>query len=291
MNNIVLGADIGGSHITTALINLETQELVAQTLKRERVNPHGSPEEIVDAWVACIQSTTAKHTTAIHYYGIAMPGPFDYEAGISKIKGLSKFDALYGLNIKEMLAERLYCSSADIRMMNDAGCFLQGEVFSGAAKGYQHVIGLTLGTGLGTARYHAGSADDANLWCFPFKDSIAEEHISTRFCVNRYQQLTGNAIKDVKALAEIYEQDPAAQQVFKEFGTNLGQFLVEFIKIDQPQVVIIGGNIANAFSYFKNEVEQALIHHDVLLPICLSQLKEEAALIGAASLWAVQEAI
>ena len=66
--------------------------------------------------------------------GIAMPGPFDYENGICYIKGLDKYESLFNLNVKEMLAQQLNIERSDIYMMNDASCFLKGEVFGGVAK-------------------------------------------------------------------------------------------------------------------------------------------------------------
>ena len=46
--HFVLSADVGGSHITTALVNISQQQLIKETLIRESVNPHGTPKEIID---------------------------------------------------------------------------------------------------------------------------------------------------------------------------------------------------------------------------------------------------
>ncbi|HRP57404.1 hypothetical protein, partial [Agriterribacter sp.] len=64
--------------------------------------------------------------------GIAMPGPFDYEKGISYITGLHKYEYLYGLNVKELLAAELNIPLGNIRMMNDAAAYLAGELKAGA---------------------------------------------------------------------------------------------------------------------------------------------------------------
>ncbi len=283
--NMVLGADIGGSHITTAMVNLNTRKVLKDTWCRINVNAHGEADEIICRWVESIRKTIDKANMPVSAYGIAMPGPFDYEAGIAKIRNADKFDALFGLNIKQLIANRLGIDGAQIRFENDAGCFLKGEVFSGAAIGFQHVIAVTLGTGLGTARYHHGVADDANLWCIPFKGSIAEEYISTRWFVNRYKELTGECVNNVKALAEMYELDNAVRKVFDEFGRNLALFLNEFIAIDSPESIIIGGNIAHSYKFFEKELRTHLGQHNKHIPIHLSILNEEAALIGAASTW------
>lgn len=283
--HIVLSADVGGSHITTALVDISQQQLIQETLVREKVNPQGTPEEIIDNWGSCIFRSIKGYENQVQHYGIAMPGPFDYDKGISKIKNVAKFDSLFGLNVKDMLALSLGTTASQIRMMNDAGSFLQGEVYAGSAMGFNHVIGLTLGTGLGTARYHDGVGEDANLWCKPFKNSIAEDYISTRWFINRYQELSGLPIKDVKALAEIYETEEFARLIFKEFGLNLALFIEEFIKKDHPEVVIIGGNIANAYHLFKDEIIDHFNKQNIHTIIYLSKLNEVAALLGAANLW------
>ena len=130
--------------------------------------------------------------------GIAMPGPFDYENGISYIKDQNKYEALYGLNIKEQLAKKLEISISDISILNDAACFLQGEVFGGAGQGFKRVMGLTLGTGFGSARSVDGKTDDADLWCSPYREGIAEDYLSTRWFLKQYKEISGKLVKNVK---------------------------------------------------------------------------------------------
>ncbi|WP_212005426.1 ROK family protein [Chitinophaga sp. HK235] len=282
---MALGIDIGGSHITAALVNLETRTIDTHSWNRTRVNSQGTATEIIDAWAAVINEAFRDIQPESRHIGIGMPGPFDYQAGISMMKDQHKYDALYNLNVKNMLAAKLQLDPSTIRFINDAGCFLQGEVFSGAARNYQHVIGLTLGTGLGSATYHGGQAQDADRWCSPFLDGMAEDYLSTRWFVKRYQELSGTAVKDVKELITYIDSDSRVQQVFDEFAHNLATFLIDFIKAESPEAIVIGGNIAQASQLFFPAVIQELEKAHYHTPLLVAALGEKAAIIGAASIW------
>lgn len=271
----VLGVDIGGSHITTALIDLESRDLVPGSHHRERVNSNGSAEEIIHSWCEVMrQSMHGKHKI-----GIAMPGPFDYEEGISLIRGLHKYEALYDLPVKAMLAEALGIQKEDIVMHNDAACFLQGELFNGAVKEQRPVIGLTLGTGFGSAIATNGHAEDAGFWNTPFLGSRAEEHFSTRWFIARYEALSGIKEENVKNIAALAATSVAAATVFREFSENLGMFLQQVTP--RPAMIVLGGNISHAHAHFLHSLRQQM--KDV--EIVLSELGEKAALLGAASYW------
>jgi glucokinase len=217
--------------------------------------------------------------------GIAMPGPFDYEVGIALMKGQDKFDDLYGSNVKEMLAVSLDIDAANILLVNDAECFLRGEVFSGAAKDFNKSIGLTLGTGLGSSICDRGIIRDADLWCSLFKDGIAEDYLSTRWFIKQYKMLTGEQATDVKDIVERSASNPAVKQIFQEFGKNLALFLNDFIWKNKPEVVVIGGNIAKAWELFSASMNQHLLTTPAMAVIRKAVLGEEAQLIGAASCW------
>ncbi|SKD09618.1 glucokinase [Chitinophaga ginsengisegetis] len=290
-NSTALGIDIGGSHITAALVDLNTRSIIEGTWNRIRINSQGEVADIIDGWAAVIREVFTHASADVRHIGIGMPGPFDYEHGISLMKGQHKYDALYNLNVKELLATSLGISPEQIRFINDAGCFLQGEVFSGAGRNHQCVIGLTLGTGLGSAIYRDGAANDANRWCSPFKDGMAEDYLSTRWFVKRYEEISGETVADVKALVARIGVDDRIPQLFNEFAVNLGTLLTAFIKEEQPEIVVIGGNIANAADLFFPQLKKELEKQQITVPVVTATLGEAAALIGAASLWhAFQEA-
>lgn len=282
---IVLGIDIGGSHLTAALVDEATRKFVPDSYLRVRVNSKGTAEEILDIWTKAIDDTFQAHPVKSKRIGIAMPGPFDYANGISLIRGLDKYEALYKLNVKEILSKRLSIPETSILMMNDAACFLRGEVYYGAARGYQDVIGITLGTGTGSAMHHHGITHDANLGPAPFMDSIADEYFSTRWFVKRYSELTGNTVKDVKTLADLHGSDEQVKNIFKEFVKNLVVFLEGFVRAEKPQVIVMGGNIAQCSSLFMEDLTAQLAARNITVPIVRAELGEEAAILGAASLF------
>lgn len=284
-DSVVLGIDIGGSHLTAALVDEATRKFVPDSYLRVRVNSKGTAEEILGIWSKAIEDTFQAYPVANKRIGIAMPGPFDYANGISLIKGLDKYEALYKLNVKQILSQRLSISPASILMMNDAACFLRGEVYYGAARGYQDVIGITLGTGTGSAMHHNGVTHDANLGPAPFMDSIADEYFSTRWFVKRYRELTGTTVKDVKALTDLYQTDANVKTIFAEFVKNLVVFLEGFVKAEKPQVIVMGGNIAQCSDLFLSDLTAQLAAKAITVPIVRAELGEEAAILGAASLF------
>lgn len=283
-NSQILGVDIGGSHITAALVELKSRSILTNSLVRTEITASATKEEIIADWSNAIVAAFESCDQEVGKIGIAMPGPVDYENGICLIKGQDKYEALYGLNIKELLADQLGIDPKDILMMNDAACFLQGEIFGGAGYGFDHVVGLTLGTGLGTATYHDGIAVDADLWNLSFKDSYAEAYLSTRWFINRYHELYSvqvNNVKELVAHAVIHRN----MEIFKEFGTHLAGFLVAFLGRRPADLVVIGGNIAKSFSLFESVLKKEFLNQFPGVQIKEAKLGESAALIGAASLW------
>src|SRR5689334_11165973 len=99
--NIAMGVDIGGTHITAALIDWQNKAIIPSTLSRVSVNAAGTTDEIIHAWSSCMMAT--KLYTEVDSICFAMPGPFDYNAGISLMRGQDKFENMYQQNIKDLL--------------------------------------------------------------------------------------------------------------------------------------------------------------------------------------------
>lgn len=278
-----IGVDIGGSHITAAYVNPSTLKVISESLKRERVPAQDTAAVIFDAWVKglkpLVDGLPAEHIKI----GVAMPGPFDYENGIALFKGVKKYDSLYGLDVGKILSESLHVERKSIIFINDAVAFLRGEMAAGAAAGVERAIGITLGTGLGSASNCSGTVIDVNRAALPFLEQHAEEYLSTRWFLGRYEALTGLNIKNVEELIDTAE--PALKnRIFDEFATNLANFLNDFIADENPDVLVIGGNIARAWDHFMPRLEQKIVNKNVR--ITQTEMWEDAALAGAASIWA-----
>ncbi len=273
----LIGVDIGGSHITVAELS-EGYFIKEETLKREKVDSLGTAESILNVWIEVLADFIQVVDPKQVKIGIAMPGPFDYAEGISYIKDLNKYDALYGMNIKDLLAERLLVLPSNISFRNDAEAFLHGEMLALGMPTDVKIIGVTIGTGLGSAKSVNGTSSDVFRAILPLNDGIAEDYISTRWFQKRYTELCGKQLKNVEAL--LLEGDEALKErIFSEFGVNLAAFLNEFSKEEKADVVIVGGNIAKCMGVFKCFMMEHIENKKLL--IYQSKLWEYAALVGA----------
>jgi len=279
---LALGIDIGGSHITAGMVDLVQKKVVEGSVVRQLVNRHAPAEEILGIWAGTINDRLLNFQQPVTGVGFAMPGPFDYANGICLIKGFDKYEALYDMNIKNELAVRTGVPPGNFFFRNDADAFLEGELYAGAGQGYTRALGITLGTGLGSCLYQEGEISDAGLNVLPFKNGMAEEYLSTRWFVKTYHQYTGKAISGVKELSGRYNDDDQARLVFDEFSVNFGAVLRHCQQVFDLDVVIIGGNISNAYPLFIEQVLKQFPAGSKVPVIKKAILGEEAALIGAA---------
>jgi glucokinase len=85
-------------------------------------------------------------------------------------------------------------------------------------------------------------------------------------------------------LAELAGSDPGVYDLFTEFGNNLGVFLAPWLKKFGAEIVVVGGNISNAYNLFGDIFENSLRNENCDSRVALSELKEDAAFLGAAYL-------
>ncbi|MDB5112097.1 MAG: nagK [Mucilaginibacter sp.] len=279
----ILTADIGGSHITAAICDIEGHSILPESVVRAEVDSKSGADHILLSWKAAFEQVLAKNlTSSIAGLSIAMPGPFDYENGVSYIRGLDKYEALYGLSVKSWLAQLLNIDQDVIRFRNDAESAIAGEALSGAGSNCSRVMGITLGTGFGSAYAENATTKDLNLGSHPYKESIADDYFSTRWFLRRYRELTSDNLSGgVKKLAELAQGSTLARELFIEFANNLSELLADPIDRYRPEVLVVCGNIALSSELFLPQLKKNL----AAVSIQLAQLGELAPLIGAAAMF------
>lgn len=294
MRKLAIGADIGGSHISCAAVDLETHRLLAGTGVDRKIDNKAGAAEILDGWAAALAGTlSAIDKTGLTGIGFAMPGPFDYPNGIALFERVEKYESLYGINITEELRKRLGLDHAvRFRYINDATAFAIAEAWIGKAGRFGRVIALTLGTGFGSAFINGGIPvlegntvpEMGCVWHIPYKESIANDYFSTPWFIRNYVERTGTPVQGVKEIADRAEHDLVARSLFKEYGTGIGDFISPWIKKFNARMIVLGGNITGSFNLFGEDLLIALSKNNVNIEVSLSDLKEDAAIIGGARL-------
>lgn len=289
-----IGVDIGGSHISCAGIDPREGKIIRDTLVERPVNNKGTAAEITDSWAAALAATIGRAGDRdLKGIGFAMPGPFDYVKGICLIKGVPKYENLYGTDIGKAISSALSLPAGmPVRFMNDASSFAVGEAWAGKAAGSSRSVAVTLGTGLGSAfiadKIPVVRGDDVpELGCvyhIGFGAGIADDYFSTRWFTDRYRQITGREAAGVKEIAGAAVYDETLENIFVEFGTSLASFLSPFLIKFDAEVLVLGGNISRAYDLFGKEFENELKNQGCNTTALLSELREDAALLGSAYL-------
>ena len=261
-----IGVDIGGSHISCGLYEHSKKNLLSHTIVSQKVDSSASKEVILNSWCSAISETRSMVNSPITGVGIAMPGPFDYMDGICLVKGVEKLNALFGLNLRLELSKRLQIPPAKIRFINDASAFSIAEALTGRAAEYARTVAITLGTGFGSSFLVNAQPiiqgetvpDGGFLYNQFYENKLADDVFSTRGIIDRFQNLSGNTISNVKELNDLAFKNNKAKQTFECFGEDLGKFLKPYLKKFDAEVLVIGGNIAKAYVHFGPALKREL---------------------------------
>jgi len=293
--NIAIGVDVGGSHISCMAYDLQNKKLLDHTLSGSAVNNHASQKEIIETWGRQIsRAMELAGPGKVDGIGFAMPGPFDYEKGISQMDGKNdKYENIYGMNVPLELRKTLDLrDDLKIRFVNDASAFAIGESQVGQSKDSQRSLAITLGTGFGSAFIQDGfpvvASDEVPeygcVWHLPFEDGIADDYFSTRGLVNRYFSLTGNRVAGVREIAVQAGRDAKVLELFEDFGWKLGLFLHPVLLKFNAEIIVIGGNISQALAMFQGSMNNLFRKENMRISIHQSELMEAASFIGSATL-------
>ncbi|KAF2338009.1 ROK family protein [Flavobacterium nitrogenifigens] len=289
-----IGLDIGGTHITAAVINKTEMKVLDFSLCKESFDSNMPADQVMNIWKKVI-STSIENSKIKDITGIAicMPGPFDYKTGICWIKDQSKYEHFYGLNIRELLLETLgFPSDFPVLFENDAVCFGKGEVFKQQENLSKKVMAVTLGTGLGACFIDKGTSMDSGnsvpadgeIYNLPYKGGIAEDYVSARGLLSHYKSLNGRDLNNGLELYSLAKNgDQQAIQVFERMGEDLATVVIPCIKNFAADHIIIGGKIANASDLFLSSFNKIIQKSDLKVEVSISNDSEIAALLGAVS--------
>ncbi len=278
--NDVLTFDVGGSHVSAALCracDLRLGPVVSAA--------HSGIQDcagFVDLLYR-LGTEAAKGRPCPPGAVLAVPGPFDFQAGVSHMR--HKLPYLYGIDLRQALAVRFDWQPAQVRFLNDADAYLLGELGAGAARGFTRAVGLTLGTGIGSAfavdgrlvTEGAGVPHGGEIWNLPYEGGIVEDLISSRAISASYQRRTGKS-REVADLAAAAPADPAAQDAFTEFGQHLGRVLGTLLAAFAPDVAVLGGGISRSARLFLDATRSRLTGSSLQLRV--SELGGRAPLVG-----------
>lgn len=150
------------------------------------------------------------------------------------------------------------------------------------------LIGLTLGTGLGAGLildgklYSGPNCGAGEIGCIPYLDANLEHYVSGAFFDK--DGLDGKAYYD-KALSG----DLKALNLYKDFGHHLGQAIKIAMYAYDPDKIVLGGSVSQAFDLYKEEMIQSMQDFDY--PGILKKVQvypsrlQHSAILGAASLY------
>jgi len=261
VNPLAIGVDIGGTAIKAAIVGTGGDLI-------ESFNAP-SPRS-VSALCDFVQSVLQGAKVPVCGIGIGCKGIID--ASSSRVKSLpGDLHFLEGLALSEVIAAR----DVPVCAENDARTALIAEVLWGAARGRRNVVMLTLGTGVGGAalvegvilRGAGGAAghlghvtlDPRGGLCICGNYGCLETIFSSRAIESEYwahlhraapATLSLNSEGQPPNTEAIFraaaEGDECARHVLDRALDHLGAAMVSFLHTFDPEIFILGGNIAAA---------------------------------------------
>ena len=269
-NRCFLLLDVGGTFVKSVVATLQG-ELLPNTETSVPIDSDGTREEMERSFATVI--TNGKAIAEYNGYilagvGIAFPGPFDYNTGISYMT--HKFAALEKLSVKDFF-HSLPEIGADMPVvfMHDVTAAVLGEMSFGAAQGYKNVAVVTLGTGLGFShtidgeiQYSPLGSPATSIYNRPYRDGNLEDYASKRGFLRSYAEVRGEENPAELTVAMIGgkcgEGDKEALQSFYNVGEILATELKPLLEEFNIECLLFGGQISRSFRFFEPALQQLL---------------------------------
>ncbi len=306
MSEVVIGVDLGGTNTRTALLSRD-----GVILDRHRVSTSAA-----EGWrqvVARLVENIAQHQKNamgkglnVSAAGVGAPGVIQIDRGI--VVKSPNFPDWNNLPLKEELEKALHIP---VFIENDANAAALGEQWLGAGRGINSMILLTLGTGVGGGIIlnnqiwqgadgmageigHMTLIPDGRL-CRCGNTGCLEMYASARGIVQSYREAVkspGIAATGELSSQQIYKAamdgEPIARKVMKDMGRMLGIGIANLINIFNPQMIVLGGGVKDAWQLFIDSTQEEVMRRAFKVPaertkIVPSILGDDAGMIGAAA--------
>ena len=283
MQNII-GVDLGGTSIKTALVSSNGKIIKKCEIPTEAEK---GTKTIISNIIYSIKKVKSGKIIGI---GIGSPGPLDYKRGIITNPVNLPFK---NVPLKKIIQNKF---KLPVFLDNDAKCFTLGEAIFGNGKKHENVVGITLGTGFGCGlvihkKIYHGRSNATELSSTTIKyDGVKsksgnsgsiEEYVAARGITALFGGKTSP--KEIYNLA--LKGNKKAIKAYKKMGSYLGIGLANIIYAFDPDIVIIGGKISNAWQFFSKSMNKSVKERYFCKPckIVKSKLKD-AGILGAAAL-------
>ncbi len=311
----IAGVDLGVSKVITVVTNLEG-EVVSRA--RLEIDAHAGPEAIISRLLDATRAAFADAGDAaskIAGIGLSVPGLIDAERGLSVFA--PNIPGWASIHIAKRFRDEF---ELPCWVENDARAMAIGEAMFGAGRGYQNILCVNVGRGIGAGiivngEIYRGKQSGAgelghmtvdpngpmcpcgNHGCLevmaagPSIAAAAIRAVSSGASTS-IRELTGGRIEEITAevVSEAADQgDTLAQGLIRESGRYLGIGIANALNLLSPEIVVIGGGVARAGDILFGEVRKTVQRRAFttmvnLPPIVPSARGEDASSIGAAAL-------
>ena len=305
-----IGLDIGGTNIDVGLVDIKNRLRVRCSRKTQANRPLQEVISTIEDAIYEAMNEIQLPPFASEGIGVGCAGLVDAESGLVR---LSENLHWQDVPIAAILEDRF---EIPVRVENDANCALLGEWHMGAAAGARNVVMLTLGTGIGSgilvdgkiyrgAGGLAGEIGHTLLYmdgarCSCGRKGCAEAYLGAPALLRQIQQtmqtsphtLLHERTASIPWLFECAAMgDEAAQTCVQNYQRYLGELCVNLVNTFRPELILLGGGIANAGDALIGPVNQYVQEHafgaqcGFVPQVKKAQLGDEAGVIGAACLW------
>jgi glucokinase len=277
MNNQTIGIDLGGTHLRGGLVT----ENNLPSIVTQRINGRGAVEEVLQELFTLTDRLMNRSVKAI---GIGVPGLVDTNEGI--VYDVVNIPSWKEVPLRQFMEHRYHLP---VFINNDANCFALGEFYFGKGKDYNSMMGLTIGTGLGSGiiinkkLYTGRNGGAGEFGMIDYLDKYYEYYACGQFFQNVYKTDGETVFKKAE------EGDKDAIKMYEEMGGHLGNAIKTILYALDVELIILGGSVRKAFPYFSRSLWQCIqsfAFQNAIknLRIEVSDL-ENSGILGAAALY------